>query len=262
MAVNASLRNASDTRSRMATLTHSLSSEDAFFDGLAVSDVEIAVEFSADSVPPPKLELVRFLDGGNGVDVRFDSPTNMVDGEWDVDCATLFESPEPAFGPGAACQWRNSSALRVTFTAGAALIPFDYTNATDLNSVWLKGGVLQIGPRRRDAVRGGAVRRGADAPAPWRRRSRSRRRRASASATASSSDARRHGRRVPRADVQLGRAGELGRRDRGRPDQRGGARGQARGRRRRGRPGVGSASTTSSRAAPTSSSSPRRTSWA
>ena len=91
---------------------------------LDVSDVEIAVEFSVDSVPPPKLELVRFLDGGNGLDVLFDSPTNMVDGEWDVDCATLFDNAQQ-IGAAGTCAWTNSSALRVTFGAGAQIVPFD-----------------------------------------------------------------------------------------------------------------------------------------
>ena len=64
VAVNASLADPDVLEGRTATLTHSVASADAFFDGLAVSDVGIAVEFSVDSVPPPKLELVRFLDGG------------------------------------------------------------------------------------------------------------------------------------------------------------------------------------------------------
>ena len=85
-------------------------------------------------MPPPKLELVRFLDGGNGLDVLFDSPTNMVDGEWDIDCATLFEYAAQQFGADGTCAWTNSSALRVTFGAGAQIVPFDYVAATDLNS--------------------------------------------------------------------------------------------------------------------------------
>ena len=143
VAVNASLADPDVLEGRTATLTHSVASADAFFDGLAVSDVEIAVEFSVDSVPPPKLELVRFLDGGNGLDVLFDSPTNMIDGEWDIECATLFEYAAQQFGADGTCSWTNSSALRVTFGAGAQIVPFDYVAATDLNSVWLKGGVLK-----------------------------------------------------------------------------------------------------------------------
>ena len=143
VAVNASLADPNVFEGRTAELTHFVASADAFFDGLAVSDVEIAVEFSVDSVPPPKLELVRFLDGGNGLDVLFDSPTNMIDGEWDIDCATLFEYAAQQFGADGTCSWTNSSALRVTFGAGAQIVPFDYVAATTLNSAWLKGGVLK-----------------------------------------------------------------------------------------------------------------------
>ena len=153
VAVNASLADPNVLEGRTAELTHFVASADAFFDGLAVSDVEIAVEFSVDSVPPPKLELVRFLDGGNGLDVLFDSPTNMIDGEWDIDCATLFEYAAQQFGADGTCAWTNSSALRVTFGAGAQIVPFDYVAATEKNAAYLKGCLLYTSPSPRDRTR-------------------------------------------------------------------------------------------------------------
>ena len=205
VAVNASLADPNVLEGRTATLTHSVASADAFFDGLAVSDVEIAVEFSVDSVPPPKLELVRFLDGGNGLDVLFDSPTNMVDGEWDVDCATLFEYTEQQFGADGTCSWTNSSALRVTFGAGRPDRSVRLRGRDGPQQRVAQGRRAEERPRRRDAHARRPVRRGADAPAPRgagdldhgageRRRLRRRRPRR----------ARRHGRRVPSSDVQWG----------------------------------------------------------
>ena len=179
-----------------------------------------------DSVPPPKLELARFLDGGNGLDVLFDSPTNMIDGEWDVDCATLFDNAQQ-IGADGTCAWTNSSALRVTFGAGAQIVPFDYVAATEKNAAYLKGGVLKNdldGATLTSAAQYAEAQKPLHPVAP------------AISITAPESvgvcdgvvlDARRHGWRVTRFDLQLGRADELGRRDGRRHGQRGGARGQA-----------------------------------
>ena len=75
----------------MALLTHTMTSEDSFFDGIEVASVDVAVEVQCRQRAAPKLEEVRFLDEGNGLNVRFDSPTNQVDGAWDIDCAKLFK---------------------------------------------------------------------------------------------------------------------------------------------------------------------------
>ena len=150
--------------SRMALLTHTMTSEDTFFDGIEVASVDVAVEFSADSVPPPKLEEVRFLDEGNGLNVRFDSATNQVDGAWDIDCAKLFKYDEYQFGTEATCSWYNHTVLKVTFSSGASIVPFDYVNATKDNAVYLIGGVLKTNI---DGATLTSVSQYAEAQKPW-----------------------------------------------------------------------------------------------
>ncbi|KAH8076750.1 hypothetical protein JL721_774 [Aureococcus anophagefferens] len=128
---------------RAATITHAVASSDRFFDGILVDDVVVAVTFTADAVPPPKLNQSVFLDGGAGIDVLFDSATDRagLDGSESFDCSLIFDHSD-VFGDGASCDWRNSSAVRATFGSGATLVPFDYANATTTNAVYLRAGMV------------------------------------------------------------------------------------------------------------------------
>ena len=143
--VNATLLDATDEIGRTAVITHTVSSEDRFFDGIAVEDVDVTVKFSADAVPPPKLQLARFLDGGNGLDVVFDAHTDKAGFGWDFECADLFQWTSYQFGADAVCGWVNASAIVIYFGAGANLVPFDYVNATRENALFMKGGLLRSG---------------------------------------------------------------------------------------------------------------------
>jgi hypothetical protein len=125
-----------DIQSRVETISHSVSSLDADYDLLSVSDVEVFVDVKYDTYDPPKVSVARFNNLLNAITVTFDKDTDRAGESGSFSCSEILALTtaqiKTMFGSGAKCSFTSNSVLKVTFGSKATVVPYNVIAINDL----------------------------------------------------------------------------------------------------------------------------------
>ncbi|CAM9205474.1 unnamed protein product [Chrysoparadoxa australica] len=126
---------------RTETITHVVTSDDEFYNSIAVPSIAVDVVFTQDSVPAPELTSAQFADSANGFRVIFDSPTNRGGLSGTFPCRSIVNMElTPGLGDGSTCSWTSNLELNVIFGSSPTLKPGDQV-------VLLDGLIMSSNPR-------------------------------------------------------------------------------------------------------------------
>ena len=123
--------------SRDETVTHSLSSSDKEYDGIAAASVALGVSVTYDVRDPPVVSEAAFGDLLNSITVTFDTSTDRAGQVGTFDCASVIldltaVEVSTLLGTDNYCSFTDDDTLKITFGSDPEVLPGDVIKIRDL----------------------------------------------------------------------------------------------------------------------------------